>query len=153
MPGPIPKSAKTRQRRNRVSTAATRTAPAWEVPDLPALGGRAQWHELTQAQWDAMRTGPFADEYLPQDFGSMVRLARLWDAANKLRKPEGLAKLMGEIRLQEARFGCSPTDRRRLQWEVERGEEAEERTRTRRQRKTAAEAVEEDPLNFLKAVK
>lgn len=153
MPGPTPKSSRTRQRRNRVSTAATRSAPAWRLPDLPPLGGSAKWHPLTVGQWEAMRDGPFADEYLPQDFGGMVRLARLWDAANKARKPEMLAKLAGEIRLQEQRFGLSPIDRRRLQWEVERGEEAEERTRSRRQRKTASATVEEDPLNYLKAVK
>lgn len=153
MPGPVPKSARTRQRRNKVATAATRSAPAWRLPDLPPLGPRSQWHELTVAQWAAMRDGPFADEYLPQDLGGMIRLARLWDAANKARRPDVLKALLTEIRLQEQRYGLSPIDRRRLQWEVERAEEAEDRSSARRQRKTAASAAEEDPLNYLKAVK
>ncbi len=39
---------------------------------------------------------------------------------------EGTKKtqLAAEIRLQCQRFGLSPIDRRRLQWEVARGEEA-----------------------------
>lgn len=153
----VPKSAATRQRRNRTSTAAKRSAPAWRVPDLPPFGelfgGRVQWHPQTVAQWNRMRNGPFADEYIEADFDEMIALARLWDARNKTRDPVKMMKFMVEIRLQGQRFGLTPIDRRRLQWEVDRGDEAEQRTTQRRQRKAATRAVEEDPLNYLKAVK
>jgi hypothetical protein len=42
------------------------------------------------------------------------------------------AALSAEIRLQRQCFGLSPIDRRRLQWEIERTEEAQEKGRKRR---------------------
>ncbi|MBW1600885.1 hypothetical protein JJV70_01960 [Streptomyces sp. JJ66] len=45
---------------------------------------------------------------------------------------EPSASLAAEIRLQRQCFGLTPIDRRRLQWEIDRGEDASERTRKRR---------------------
>jgi hypothetical protein len=42
-------------------------------------------------------------------------------------------ELAAEIRLQRQCFGLSPLDRRRLQWEIERSEQASEAGRSRRQ--------------------
>lgn len=42
------------------------------------------------------------------------------------------ATMAAEIRLQRAEFGLTPLARRRLQWEVERGEEAAAKTEARR---------------------
>ena len=57
--------------------------------------------------------------------------------------------MAAEIRQQSVRFGLSPIDRRRLQWEVEKGEQATERTSKRRQHK---EASSKDPREALKVV-
>ena len=62
-----------------------------------------------------------AGEYLPTDIDGLARLALLVD--NYYKNPH--KEILAEIRLQEARFGLSPVDRSRLQWEVSRGEEAE----------------------------
>jgi len=62
-----------------------------------------------------------ASEYLPTDVDGLGRLALLIDSFYNRPDP----KMLGEIRLQEARFGLSPVDRSRLQWEVQKGEEAE----------------------------
>lgn len=64
-------------------------------------------------------------EYLPTDIDGLARLAILVD--NYYQDPSGgkAKEILAEIRLQEARFGLSPVDRSRLQWEVSRGEEAE----------------------------
>ncbi len=40
--------------------------------------------------------------------------------------------LAAEIRLQRQCYGLTPIDRRRLQWEIERGEQAEASTQERR---------------------
>src|SRR5688572_16253184 len=64
---------------------------------------------------------PMATQWLETDIDALGRLALLWDEF--YRKPTAL--LMAEIRLQEGRFGLSPLDRSRLQWEVARGAEAE----------------------------
>jgi hypothetical protein len=47
-------------------------------------------------------------------------------------------QLAAEIRLQRQCFGLTPIDRRRLQWEIDRGDEALERTAQRRKPKPAA---------------
>lgn len=85
-----------------------------------------------------------ASEYLPSDVDGLGRLAILVDEFYKTLDP----KLMTEIRQQEARFGLSPVDRSRLQWEVAKGEEADRR-RNPPQRKQAAG---DDPREALRAV-
>jgi hypothetical protein len=60
-------------------------------------------------------------------------------------------QLAAEIRLQRQCFGLTPIDRRRLQWEIDRGEAAAAKTQ-KRQRDAAPkpEAVEEeDPRDLL----
>ncbi len=61
-----------------------------------------------------------ASEYLESDVPGLVMLAVLKD--DFFNDPR--STLAAEIRLQEQRFGLSPIDRRRLQWEVERVESA-----------------------------
>jgi hypothetical protein len=64
-------------------------------------------------------------QWLETDIDALGRLAVLWDEFYK--EPE--SKTMAEIRLQEQRFGLSPLDRSRLQWEVARGDEAARKQR------------------------
>lgn len=127
--GPAPKPANLRQRRNKKPGAVTLTMPppeetnqgeeaplpAQKVPALPNPDKR-KWHPLTRGWWKRVWESPMADQYLPTDVDGLARVALLIDDFNK--KPDG--KLLGEIRLQEARFGLSPADRSRLQWEIQR---------------------------------
>jgi hypothetical protein len=87
-----------------------------------------------------------ASQWLATDADALGRLALLWDAFYKSPDPKTLA----EIRLQESRFGLSPLDRSRLQWEVSRAEEAE-------LKRPAAPAVKRtgthDPRRILQAIK
>jgi hypothetical protein len=84
-----------------------------------------------------------SSRWLETDEDALGRLALLWDAFYK--EPD--AKVMAEIRLQEQRFGLSPLDRSRLQWEVARGEEAERKKPQAQPRKAGA-----DPRSILMAV-
>lgn len=146
MPGPAPKPAHLRQRTNRKAGAATLEAP--EKPTIPKLDnpdGR-KWHRLTRAWWRRVWESPMASEYLETDVDGLGRLAILIDVFYQTNDP----KLMAEIRLQEARFGLSPVDRSRLQWEVERGEEAD--ARRRKSRPAAQAADDEDPRSRLRVV-
>lgn len=97
----------------------------WQLPDHP-LG--LEWHPLTLEWWSHIWRSPMATEYLETDADGLHRLAILID--HFYRKPS--ATSASEIRLQEARFGLSPVDRARLQWEVDKGEEAGDRRRKRR---------------------
>ena len=153
--GPAPKQAATRQRRNASPGAAVLDADARaaEIPVLPQIG-RAQWHPQTIAWWNDVWTDPASAEYARSDRHGMFRLARLQDRFWKLSASNpALPKLSAEIRQLESKFGLSPLDRRRLQWEIEKGEEAAERTTQRASRRAATKRTQKgDPRDFLKAV-
>ena len=85
-----------------------------------------------------------ASQWLKTDEDALGRLALLWD--HFYNRPG--AGVMAEIRLQEQRFGLSPLDRSRLQWEVARADEAVRR-RPPQQRRTGTG----DPRAVLMAVK
>ena len=143
MPGPAPKAPHPRQRTNRKVGSATLTAVASSrVPAIPNPDGR-EWHKLTRGWWRRVWTSPMASQYLESDLDGLARLAAVVDDFNRGPNTATLA----EVRLQEARFGLSPLDRSRLQWEIQR---AEKREPTRP--KTAKRAGD-DPRAVLMAVK
>jgi hypothetical protein len=151
MPGPPPKPARLRQRRNRKAGAAllvavrpakARTSTAG-APPIPNPDGR-EWHPLTLVSWKRAWCSEMASQWLPTDGDGLGRLALLWDAFYKQPAPQ----IMAEIRLQEQRFGLSPLDRSRLQWEVSRAEWAEQK-RPRPARRTGIS----DPRSMLTVVR
>lgn len=151
---PLPKPAGLRQRRNRESTRALlpseREAAAAEVPALPKLARGKKWNAMVVGWWEAVWRSPMASEYLTADKEALYLLARLHQDFWTADDPKERQQLAAEIRQQGVRFGLSPIDRRRLQWEVEKGEQASDRTETRRKRKVVAEA--KDPREVLKVV-
>jgi hypothetical protein len=158
MPGPTPKDPALRQRRNRTATAATLavadadTAPAIEVmrQSLPPRvvetddgPVEAEWHPLARQLWDDVWASPMAPEYLRADVHGLYVLVALTDAywrRMEAGQVSGANELAKELRLQRQAFGLSPIDRRRLQWEVEKSEEAAERGRRRRRKVDEGEA-------------
>lgn len=153
MPGPLPKNPAIRQRTNKASTRATLPSEAdcanAEVPELPELSATERWHPLVLEWWASVWRSPMAGEYLDADKRDLFVLARLHQDFWAATTPIGRQSLASEIRQQGVRFGLSPIDRRRLQWEVERGEQASTRTETRRQ---AKEASARDPREALKVI-
>lgn len=156
--GPPPKDPRLRQRRNKTSGAAT--LPASQdgekvvgrlSPALPERGKNEKpWHPETRKFWREVWASPMAAEYIAADVTGLVIVAELMDRFNY-----GDATVAAEIRLQRQCFGLTPLDRRRLQWEIERGESAEKR-RTRMAQSGAAQPAArgaKDPRSFLKAVK
>lgn len=116
--GPAPKPAAQRRRRNKTSTKAQlpaegRTGP---VPDLPD----GEWSPLTVDWWQSVWASPMATEFLDTDYQELVRVAMLVEMF--AREPS--RDLAAELRLQAARFGLSPIDRRRLDWEVAKSDDA-----------------------------
>jgi len=144
MSGPIPKPALLRQRTNRKSGAATLEAPeSPEIPEIPNPDQR-EWHPLTLEAWQHAWESPMASQWLDSDVDGLGRVALIWDRFYK--EPD--VKYLAEIRLQEQRFGLSPLDRTRLQWEVNRVDESE-----RKRPKPAMERTGTDPRSILQAVK
>lgn len=124
MPGPMPKPAASRRRRNVAPTAAQiEAAPLGEIPDLPERG-RRKWHPFTLAWWQSVQTCEMRDEYLASDLHGLYLLADLVDSY--WRATKGKVGLAAEIRQQGQRFGLSPIDRRRLQWNIDHNAAPEE---------------------------
>ena len=119
MPGPKPKPAATRQRRNLRSTAALVDASvAVRPPEQPT------WHENTKMFWRVIWASPIAAEWVDADVPDLVALAQLvddfWTAPIEER-----AKRHAEVRMAQQQFGLTPMSRRQLQWEVRKVEGAQ----------------------------
>jgi hypothetical protein len=146
MPSPIPKSAATRQRRNKTSTH--RQLEAVHDVEAPKLPTGVKWHKQTRAWWKDVWASPMAPEFDESDIHGLYLLAVLVDGFWHNPSKEQAA----EIRLQRQCFGLTPIDRRRLQWEIDRGDSAASKTRKRREAQAPKpEAVEEDPRRQLLA--
>lgn len=115
MPGPVPKAAATRQRRNTTATTATLKAAEARLP--ARLPKEREWHPLTARWWRELRRSPMAAEYVQFDVEGLLRLAAVVDLANwcpgDLKIEETIARL-------GALYGLTPIDRRRLDWRIER---------------------------------
>lgn len=134
----------------RSSTRATLEPEGTKQKRAPRLPKRAPgeqpWHKQTRAWWAAAWASPMAGEFLQADFHALARLAVLIDRFWY----EPSHTLAAEIRLSQQAFGLTPTDRRRLDWEVARAERA---TVAKQQRQVrAALAGEADPRDVLKVL-
>lgn len=112
MPGPPPKPAAQRRRRNK--TPAVVKLPDNGVIKPPELVG--DFGPEARAWWETVWASPMASVYLEADVPALTRLATLVDQA---AKGDVGANVLAEIRQLEDRFGLSPLARRRLQWELE----------------------------------
>ena len=144
MPGPLPKSAATRQRRNKATTRAmlpAETRPMVEYPALPERAGET-WHPLAVRWWDDVWASPLHQEFLRADAGALFRLANIVDAYWKT----GALKYAAEIRLMEREFGLTPLARRRLEWTVA---QAAETTSKHNPKAGKVRVVSNDPREVL----
>jgi hypothetical protein len=133
-----------RQRTNKKTGATVLQMPeGLEIPPIPNPDGR-EWHKLTLVGWKNAWESPMSPQWLTTDIDALGRLALLWDEFYK--SPD--IKTMAEIRQQEQRFGLSPLDRSRLQWEVAKVADVERKQQQRAGKKTGT-----DPRAILMAVK
>ena len=149
MPGPAPKHASVRARRNTSSTAATlRPVHDLEAPELPG----SNWHAMTTAWWRDVWASPMAPEYDESDRHGLFALAMLINDFWQCGEPKLRKDLAAEIRQQRQCFGLTPIDRRRLQWEIERVDEARDRGDRRRAATPKPKTPTADPRGVLHAV-
>lgn len=106
-----------------------------ETPPLPDV---REWHPQTVEWWHDIWDSPMAGEYDESDKHGLMALAMVVEDFWTADTPRERQAASAEIRLQGVRFGLSPVDRRRLQWEIEKAEDAKARTTKRRR---AAEEV------------
>jgi hypothetical protein len=108
----------------------------------------SDWHVMTVSWWADIWASPMATEFDHSDVHGLYLLAALVDEF--WVKPN--QALAAEIRLQRQCFGLSPIDRRRLQWEIERADDAQDRGRKRRAAVPKPPAAGADPRQVLRAV-
>lgn len=146
--GPPPKHPGARQRRNKTSTHALLTPLTEEeaeeatVPELPPR--EDDWHGMTREWWRDIWMSPMSPEFDPSDIHGLYVLAGVVDDFWRAKTAKDRQAAASEIRLQSVRYGLSPIDRRRLQWEIEKTEEAQDRGKKRRAR-TADDTREPAP--------
>jgi hypothetical protein len=126
-------------RRNRSSSKATLDGETKvRAPKLPTR----KWHPEARRWWKDIWASPMASEFLDADQHALIRLAVLisdyWEAGSATSRKE----LAAEIRLQQQAFGLTPFDRRRLQWEVEKVEDAKAKGNKRRHRQPAGDPTD-----------
>lgn len=158
---PAPKHPGARARRNKSATAATLQAPESadiDIPELP-LHTRADdgidWHPNAKAMWASLWSSPMSAEYDDSDVHQMYVLLRLVDRFWTTESAGGMKELAAEIRLSGQRFGISPLDRRRLEWQIETTEDAKARGKRRSAQETpiAPRTGSQDPRGALRAIK
>lgn len=147
---PASKPASARARRNKTSTRATLKAVA--NPEIPELPAHLPWHPAVLEWWTDAWSSPMAPEWTKSDEHTLFLAARLiqqvWDedtsAASRVTSATEARQLLREC-------GLTPMARRTLQWEISRGEEAEDRTTQRRQSRSPR-AQGDDPRKAMTAV-
>lgn len=149
MPGPTPKHPAARARRNKAKTRAKLSlAPnGIQPPELPVRrdddGNVIPWHPMAEDFWREVWESPMAAEYLDADVPGLFILAHLTDSYWKgVDKGQVGKELAAEIRLQRIDYGLTPIARRRLEWEVERTEDAKDRAQRRRTTRPKVDADE-----------
>src|SRR3989304_8112318 len=152
-PGPSPKNAKLRQRRNKVVTASvlTKSPSMKKTPELPRRKGNRKWCPEAIAFWEEIWDSSMAEEFNKVDIQGLYLLMDLFDQywrmpAKEIGKKKELAN---EIRLQRQCFGLTPLDRMRLQWETEKADKA--KTNGQKRRNTPLKDYKVDPRMALEA--
>lgn len=156
MPGPQPKDPSRRARRNKTSTRAVlRAVENPEIPDLPEV---RDWHSQVLDWWERAWESPMSSEWTTSDIDVMYLAAGLmqefWSGE---ARPADMKSIASEVRQLLGQCGLTPMSRRSLQWEIDRGEEASERTAARRSVPpkpilTKAQSEAADPRRGISAV-
>lgn len=145
---PTPKANPARRNKSVTRSTLSRDHDV-QAPDLPERA--TGWHHLTVDWWADIWASPMAPEFESSDTHGLYMLADLVDAYWTEESPKARAALAAEIRLQRQCFGLTPIDRRRLQWEVERTDEAQDRGAKRRaQRAPKPAEPAADPRSVLR---
>jgi hypothetical protein len=141
MPGPSPKHASVKARRNKASTRATLPDvddDDIEIPPLPKhyeyyvdphtnqrKRVETPWNEMAVEWWNDIWPSPMAQEWHSSDIHGLYRVLRLVDDYWCATSLGERLKAAGEIRLSAIPYGLSPLDRRRLEWTLENTKKAQ----------------------------
>jgi hypothetical protein len=129
---PTSKDPSTRVRRNKTSTRAVLTPVTnAKIPPLPVH--IKDWYPVVRDWWKRCWSSPMVPEWTESDIDALYLAARLqqqfWDPETPASTRTSTG---GEIRQVLTQCGLTPMSRRSLQWEIDRGESAAQKTAQRR---------------------
>lgn len=124
----------TRQRRNvKSSRAVLQRDPNAKSPRIPPHPSGKPFHPQALQYWHQLWHSPMAQEYDPAtDSHGIWMLVVSYDDYLTAPTPIARQKAAVEVRLQGVRYGITPWDRRRLEWQIEKTEEEKDRGTKRR---------------------
>lgn len=143
--GPTPSDPNKKTRTNKTSTRAT--LGIIENPDIPPMPPASDyvaeraWNPAVVRWWNDIWSSPMSSEFMSSDIhGLYLGCKQLHESLNTSNKPTDQASFMTKFEQTIRNFGLNPMARRALQWEIERGTEAETKTQEReRKMREAAE--------------
>lgn len=129
--GALPKAGSTRTEQRKKTLGRVLNQRLETIPKLPVHPDGA-WHKMTREWWKDVWASPMAPEFDNSDKHGLFLLALLVDNFWCAESAAARIALSSEIRLQSVRFGLSPIDRFRLQWQIEATGEAQDKGKRRR---------------------
>lgn len=116
-PAPLAQRQRDRDTRRRASAVVQLVADGeLRGPDFP-VAIVPEPHPATVEWWDTWRRAPQAQLFLPTDWETLKRAARLQDAV--MTSPKVSAAALSELRLVEERLGATYADRLRVRIRVD----------------------------------
>jgi hypothetical protein len=125
-PGPAPKDARARRRRNAPAGGEWVDLHPLEKPILEELGDD-EWSDRARGTWEAWREDPATSQWLPADIAFASDTLTLVE----LNEREPTTSLAAEIRLRLDALGLTPRGRRNLRWRMAAAEVVEHPTAQR----------------------
>lgn len=135
------KHSSTRARANKVTTAATLSAPSGDIPGMPTA---TEWHPEAVSWWNDVWSSPMSPEWDDSDIHNVTVCALLYNDIWLADSAADRQKAAAEFRLQRKDLGLTPYDRRRLEWSIESAESAKDSGNARRNRQGAKQPSEAD---------
>lgn len=115
------------------------------MPPLPKRPDGEKWSKLAQDHWKTIWRSDMASEFADSDLERLYVYIDCYDRWWTAESDTQRQKYMAEVRLQGIFFGLTPLDRRRLQWEIDRGDEAQVKTRKRKNEQKPKAVTGDDP--------
>lgn len=162
--GPPAKDPSTRARGNKTSTRATlMVVDNPEIPPmpdpadyvssgfLPGTDGYEEpaWFPAVIAWWDAIWSSPMSSEFSEESdkHGLYLGCALLQESINPRNKITEKMAALTKFEAVVRNYGLNPMARRALQWEIDRGDSADKRTRARKMTEKTASGMKavDDP--------
>ena len=137
MPGPPPKPAHLRRRRNQPVYEWVKLTEAHSGP-IPELPTGIRWTKMTRAWWATVWSSPMATQWDEGDVPALVELALL-----RQKMMAGEFNLSTAVEKRSAAFGLTPKGRRDLRWII---------TDKDAERAGVAGVPDESPVRRLRAV-